>query len=51
MEMDRLSHLALLCIKHAFINRVDIEKAVGELLSEKVRSNLFSTNFYTKQRE
>ena len=38
---DRLSHLALLYIEYAYVNRVDIEKVIDGFSSEKVRSKFF----------
>ena len=41
MGWDRLRHLALLCIEHAYVNRVNIEKRIDEFSSENVRSKFF----------
>ena len=41
MGQDRLSHLALLYIKGAYVNRVDIEKVIDDFLSKKVRLKFF----------
>ena len=38
---DRLSHLAVLCIKHAYISRLDVEKVIDEFSSKNVHSKLF----------
>ena len=41
MGQNCLSHLALLCFEHAYVNKVDIEKAIDKFSSEKVRSKFF----------
>ena len=52
MGENRLSHLARLCIEHAYVNRVDTEKVIDEFSSQKsLLQVFFPTNFYTKQRE
>ena len=45
MGRDRLSHLALLSIEGAYVNRVDIEKVIDEFSLKKVVPNSFSNRF------
>ena len=39
---DRSGHLALLCIERAYVNRVDIGKAIDEFSSKNVVPSSFS---------
>ena len=38
---DCLSHLAILCIERAYVNRLDLEKVIDEFSSKKGRSKFF----------
>ena len=42
---DRSGHLALLCVERAYVNRVDIEKAIDKFLSKNVVPSSFSNRF------
>ena len=42
MRHDRLSHLALLCIKSAYVNSVDIQKMIDEYAWKDVVLSSFS---------
>ena len=41
MGQDCLSHLAILCIEHANVDGLDIEKVTDEFSSKKNRSKFF----------
>ena len=41
MGQHRQGHLVLLCIKHPYVNRVDIERVIDEFASKKGRSKFF----------
>ena len=45
-----LSHLALLRIEHAYVNRADIEKVIVFIRKSSFQVP-FPTDFYSKQRE
>ena len=38
---DCLSHIAILCIERAYVNRLDLEKVIDEFSSKKDRSKFF----------
>ena len=42
MGDDYPGHLALLCIDHTYVNRVDVEKVINEFSSTKVVPTSFS---------
>ena len=41
MGKERLSHLALLCIERAYVNRVHIEKVIDKFSSKKICLKFF----------
>lgn len=46
MGKERLSHLALLCIERAYVNRVHIEKVIDKFSSKKVCSKFFLQSIF-----
>ena len=51
MGQDHLSHLALLCIERAYVNRVDIEKVIDEFSSKKGCPKFFFYSIFRSKTE